>query len=133
MGGKARAAGLSLKKRKEIATKAAERRWRRLCSRTHARALTLARKFGGPITVLPWLQRHNAIDGCAMRVNATNQGVVGKAALDLRLAKLPNTALVNNIIYNPRETPLMPRLARSATRVCLPSRWRAAEDLLFWG
>ena len=26
----------------------------RLCNRTHARAQTLAKEFGGPITVLPW-------------------------------------------------------------------------------
>jgi hypothetical protein len=35
----------------------------RLCNRTHARALTLAKEFGGPITVLPWEARHDAIDG----------------------------------------------------------------------
>ena len=42
-----------------------------------------------------------------MLVNATNQGMIGQAALDLRLDKLPKAALVNDIIYNPRETPLI--------------------------
>jgi shikimate dehydrogenase len=79
----------------------------RLCNRTLARAQTLARDFGGPITVVPWEQRHDAVEGAAMLVNATNQGMVGEAALDLRLDKLPVTALVNDIIYNPRETPLI--------------------------
>jgi shikimate dehydrogenase len=79
----------------------------RLCNRTHRRALTLAKGLGGPITVLPWEQRHHVIDGCAMLVNATNQGMIGQAALDLRLDKLPKTALVSDIIYNPRETPLI--------------------------
>jgi shikimate dehydrogenase len=79
----------------------------RLCNRTHARALKLAEDFGGPITVLPWEQRHDAIEGCAMLVNATNQGMIGQNALDLRLDKLPKTALVSDIIYNPRETPLI--------------------------
>jgi shikimate dehydrogenase len=79
----------------------------RLCNRTHARALKLAADFGGPITVLKWEQRHDAVDGCAMLVNATNQGMVGQNALDLRLDKLPRTALVNDIIYNPRQTPLI--------------------------
>lgn len=79
----------------------------RLCNRTHARAQALAKDFGGPIQVLPWEQRHDAIEGCAMLVNATNQGMIGQAALDLRLDKLPATALVNDIIYNPRETPLI--------------------------
>lgn len=79
----------------------------RLCNRTLARAQTLAKEFGGPITVLPWEQRHDAIEGVAMLANATSQGMVGQAALDLRLDKLPRTALVNDIIYIPRETPLI--------------------------
>jgi shikimate dehydrogenase len=79
----------------------------RLCNRTHARALTLAKEFGGPITVLPWEQRHDAIEGVAMLVNATSQGMIGQAALDLRLDRLPKSALVNDIIYIPRETPLI--------------------------
>jgi shikimate dehydrogenase len=78
----------------------------RLVNRTHERAKTLAREFGGPITVLPWEERHNAIDGVAMLVNATSQGMVGQAALDLRLDKLPKNALVADIIYTPLETPL---------------------------
>jgi shikimate dehydrogenase len=79
----------------------------RLCNRTHARAVQLAKDFGGPITVLPWERRHDAIDGIAMLVNATSQGMIGQAALDLKLDKLPVSALVNDIIYIPRETPLI--------------------------
>ena len=79
----------------------------RLVNRTHARAVTLAQELGGPITVLPWEQRHDALDGAAMLVNATSQGMVGQAALDLRLDKLSKTALVADIIYIPRETPLI--------------------------
>jgi len=79
----------------------------RLCNRTLSRAQTLAREFGGPINVLPWEERHNALDGAAMLVNATSQGMIGQAPLDLRLDKLPAKALVNDIIYIPRETPLI--------------------------
>ena len=79
----------------------------RLCNRTLARAQAVAKEFGGPITVLPWDARHDALDGCAMLVNATSQGMIGQAALDLRLDKLPKSALVNDIIYIPRETPLL--------------------------
>ena len=49
----------------------------------------------------------DAIEGVAMLVNATSQGMIGQAALDLRLDKLPKAALVNDIIYIPRETPLI--------------------------
>ncbi len=81
----------------------------RLCNRTKARAETLAKEFGGPITVVPWEERHNGLDGCAMLVNATSQGMIGhgQAPLDLRLDKLPKSALVADIIYIPRETPLI--------------------------
>jgi shikimate dehydrogenase len=79
----------------------------RLCNRTQARAQTLAREFGGPIHVLPWEERHDALSGVAMLVNATSQGMIGQAPLDLRLDKLPKSALVNDIIYIPRETPLV--------------------------
>jgi shikimate dehydrogenase len=79
----------------------------RLVNRTLARAQALARDFGGPINVLPWEERHAALEGVAMLVNATSQGMIGQAPLDLRLDKLPTTALVNDIIYIPRETPLL--------------------------
>ena len=79
----------------------------RLCNRTQARAVTLAKELGGPITVLPWDARHDALDGATMLVNATSQGMVGQAALDLRLDRLAKAALVADIIYIPRETPLI--------------------------
>jgi shikimate dehydrogenase len=79
----------------------------RLCNRTQARAETLARAFGGPITVVPWTERHNCLDGCAMLANATSQGMIGQLPLDLELDKLPKSALVADIIYIPRETPLI--------------------------
>jgi len=79
----------------------------RLCNRTLARAQALAKDFSCPIKVLPWEQRHDALEGASMLVNATSQGMIGQAALDLRLDKLPKSALVNDIIYIPRETPLI--------------------------
>jgi shikimate dehydrogenase len=79
----------------------------RLCNRTLARAQKLAQDFGGPIKVLPWDQRHDAIEGVAMLVNATSQGMIGQPPLDLKLDKLPKSALVNDIIYIPHETPLI--------------------------
>jgi shikimate dehydrogenase len=88
----------------------------RLVNRTLARAQNLAKDFGGPITVLPWQQRHDALEGCAMLVNATSQGMVGQPPLDLRLDNLPGTALVNDIIYIPRETPLIEAARRRGNR-----------------
>jgi shikimate dehydrogenase len=88
----------------------------RLCNRTHSRAQALAREFGGPIIVQPWEERHNALDGVAMLVNATSQGMIGEAPLDLQLDELPDGALVNDIIYIPRETPLIGAARRRGNR-----------------
>lgn len=79
----------------------------RLVNRTHSRALTLARDLGGPVTVLPWEERHAALDGATMLVNATSQGMIGQPALDLKLDRLPQAALVSDIIYIPGQTPLL--------------------------
>lgn len=79
----------------------------RLVNRTAERAEGLAADLGGPITVLPWEARHDAIEGTATVVNTTSQGMVGQAALDLRLDALPRSALVSDIIYTPLASPLL--------------------------
>jgi shikimate dehydrogenase len=45
--------------------------------------------------------------GAAMLVNATSLGMAGEDALDISLAKLPQTALVCDIVYIQRETALL--------------------------
>jgi shikimate dehydrogenase len=79
----------------------------RLVNRTRARADGLMREFGGPITVVPWEDRNAALSGAAMLINTTSQGMSGQPALDVALDKLPTSALVSDIIYIPRETPLL--------------------------
>ncbi|MFP6711506.1 MAG: shikimate dehydrogenase [Rhodospirillales bacterium] len=79
----------------------------RLVNRTHEKALAIAEEFNGPIRVLPWKERHDALEGAAMVVNTTSQGMDGEAALDLKLDKLSPTALAADIIYTPLETPFL--------------------------
>ena len=79
----------------------------RLVNRTFARAKAIADEFGGPITPLPWEQRHDALENVAMAVNTTSQGMVGQPALDIDLDKLPQAALAADIIYTPLETPFL--------------------------
>ncbi len=79
----------------------------RLINRTRARAQSLADALGGPVTVLDWDQRHSALEGAALLVNATSQGMVGNPPLDLSLNALPRTAAVCDIVYIPGETPLL--------------------------
>jgi shikimate dehydrogenase len=98
-GGAARAVVLSLADRgaREI----------RLLNRTLAKSQALAIEFGGPVKAMAWEERHNAVEGAALLVNTTNQGMHGTPALDIDLKKLPLTALVSDAIYVPLETSLL--------------------------
>ena len=79
----------------------------RLVNRTRARAEELASAIGGPIVVGDWDRRGALLDGAALLVNTTNQGMIGHPPLDLDLSGLPVEALVNDIVYVPRETALI--------------------------
>jgi shikimate dehydrogenase len=79
----------------------------RLINRTAARARALERELGGPVRALAWEDGAAALDGAAMLINTTNQGMVGEPPLELALDALPATALVSDIVYVPRETPLL--------------------------
>jgi shikimate dehydrogenase len=79
----------------------------RLVNRTLARGKALADELGGSISALSWEERERALEGAAMLVNTTNQGMVGEPPLDLALDRLPMSALVSDIVYIPRETALI--------------------------
>jgi len=79
----------------------------RLTNRTASRAEDLAREFGGPIKTVAWNDRHDALEGAAMVINTTSQGMVGQPEMDLTLDLLPKSALVSDIVYIPLETPLL--------------------------
>jgi len=79
----------------------------RLVNRTRETADTLAHLLGGPIEVVPWEQRAQALAGAATLINATTQGSAGKPPLDLPLDTLPRDAIVGDAIYVPQETPLL--------------------------
>ncbi len=79
----------------------------RLCNRSLDKAQALAAEFGAPIRAIPWEQRAEALDGCALLVNSTSLGMKGQAPLELSLEQLPRHALVSDIIYVPLETPLL--------------------------
>ena len=79
----------------------------RLINRTPARAQALAKDLGDPIRAMDWGDRQTALAGAAMLVNTTSQGMVGEPPLDIALDALPTNALVSDIVYIPRETPLL--------------------------
>lgn len=76
----------------------------RLVNRTVSKAEAIASEFGGPITVLPFDARHDALDGVALAVNVTSLGMDGQPPLELSLDKLPAEAIAADIIYTPLET-----------------------------
>jgi shikimate dehydrogenase len=79
----------------------------RVVNRGFDRAKQLERALGGPVRAIEWAGRAEALDGAAMLVNTTSQGMVGQPALDIALDRLPKSALVSDIIYVPKETPLL--------------------------
>jgi shikimate dehydrogenase len=79
----------------------------RLLNRTQDKAQALADELGQRVAALDWGQRHGALEGCAMLVNTTNQGMYGQPPLDIRLDALPASAMVSDLIYIPLETPLL--------------------------
>lgn len=79
----------------------------RLVNRTPERARKLADDIGGPISLVDWANRNEALEDCAMAINATSQGMQGMPALDISLERLPRHALVTDIIYIPLETPFL--------------------------
>jgi shikimate dehydrogenase len=88
----------------------------RLVNRTPARAQAIAAEFGGPIRALSWDNRHDALEGAATVVNATSCGKVGQPALDVRLDKLPESAVAADIIYIPLETPFLEAARKKGNR-----------------
>jgi len=79
----------------------------RLVNRTYERARELEALFGPPVRAVRWSERAEALDGVALLANATDQGMVGKPALDLPLDRLPKHAIVGDAIYTPPVTPLL--------------------------
>jgi shikimate dehydrogenase len=90
----------------------------RLTNRTMERAQELARIDPSRITVIDWSKRDTALDGAALLVNTTSQGMVGYPPLDVALDALPKTAMVSDIVYNPLETPLL-AAARKRGNTCV--------------
>ena len=79
----------------------------RVCNRSPDKALALAQEFGPVVVALPWDQRHEALDGAALLINTTSQGMGNQPALELSLDALPRHALVSDLVYVPLLTPLL--------------------------
>lgn len=88
----------------------------RLVNRSIDRARGIADEFGGPLRALPWEQRHDALEDSAMLVNTTSLGMVGQPALDIKLDRLPVSALAVDIVYIPLETAFLAAARKRGNR-----------------
>ncbi len=81
----------------------------KLSNRGLDRAMALAASLGGPIKVMPWEARTEALENAALLVNTTTLGMVGHPSLELDLNRLPGDAVVTDIVYSPLKTQLLTR------------------------
>lgn len=79
----------------------------RLVNRSLERASQLAADLGGPIVPIEWGGRAAALEGAALLVNSTSLGMTGQPPLEISLDRLPEDALVNDMVYAPLETALL--------------------------
>ncbi|CAO3449053.1 Shikimate 5-dehydrogenase I alpha (EC 1.1.1.25) [Azospirillum argentinense] len=88
-----------------------------LVNRTRARAEELAADIGGAIEVADWVSRETLLEGAALVVNTTTQGMAGQPPLELDLRALPGSAVVTDIVYTPLMTPLLTAAQARGNRV----------------
>lgn len=79
----------------------------RIVNRTLERAQALASRFGSSFTAHPMAAVDSLLSDCSLVVNTTALGMHGRDSLDVDLDRLPDHALVTDIVYVPLETPLL--------------------------
>lgn len=78
-----------------------------IANRTIARAETLARQFGPNVLPLEWDAIDDVLRRAGLLVNTTSLGMHGQPSLDIDVARLPQTAVVADLVYVPLLTPLL--------------------------
>lgn len=81
----------------------------RLTNRTRARADVLKSDFGNKVSVFEWVQAANIFDGAATVINTTSLGMLGKPEFRIPLDALSASAVVNDLVYRPRDTQFLQR------------------------
>ncbi len=79
-----------------------------VANRTSARAEALVAQLADDrCRALSWVEAKAARGDADLLVNTTSAGMRGQPALDFEIAALPDHAVVNDIVYIPRDTPLL--------------------------
>jgi shikimate dehydrogenase len=84
-----------------------------LVNRTHERAQALADQFGDKVRPAPWQSFTDLLPRAQLLVNTTSLGMRGQPPLELDVDRLPDRAVVADLVYVPLVTPL---LASAKTR-----------------
>jgi shikimate dehydrogenase len=79
-------------------------------NRSADRAAALVATLAG-LHALSWANRNAALADQALLINTTSAGMAGLPALDIDLAAAPASMAVADIVYVPRETPLLRQAA----------------------
>ncbi len=83
----------------------------RVTNRTRARSDALRSDFGNKVTVWEWVQAGNVFEDAATVVNTTSLGMVGKPEFRIPMDALSPQAVVNDLVYTPRQTMFLQRAA----------------------
>ncbi|MGL9623301.1 shikimate dehydrogenase [Bradyrhizobium sp. U531] len=78
-----------------------------LANRTIARAETLARQFGPTVHPVTWDAVGDVLPRAKLLVNTTSLGMHGQPPLEVDIARLPQAAVVADLVYVPLVTPLL--------------------------
>lgn len=82
-----------------------------LANRTLEKAELLRKRFGNKVNPVGWDKAEDHLSECDLLVNTTSLGMTGQPDLDIELLRLPQKALVTDIVYTPLRTPLLERAA----------------------
>jgi shikimate dehydrogenase len=78
-----------------------------LANRTGERAQALADQFGASVLPVAWDALDELLPRAGLLVNTTSLGMHGQPALELDVGRLPQGAVVNDLVYVPLDTPLL--------------------------
>ncbi|WP_027551841.1 shikimate dehydrogenase [Bradyrhizobium sp. Cp5.3] len=78
-----------------------------LANRTIARAEALAKQFGPNVHPIPWDGINDVLPRAKLLVNTTSLGMHGQPSLNVDVSRLPQTAVVADLVYVPLITPLL--------------------------
>jgi len=78
-----------------------------VANRTERRAHELRQRFGACVRPASWQERDAALADAALLVNTTTLGMAGQPELALDVGRLPDRAVVVDLVYAPLVTPLL--------------------------